>query len=46
MPDPVVVVPYNPRWSDLFEALAARVRRALGDELTVTVEHVGSTSSD
>ncbi len=44
MPDPVVVVPYNPRWSDLFEALAARVRRALGDELTVTVEHVGSTS--
>ena len=39
----IVVVDYDPRWSELFEALRARVASALG-ELALAIEHVGSTS--
>lgn len=47
-PAPVVLQPFDPRWTELFEAESARVREALGslvdggtlDEL----EHMGSTS--
>jgi GrpB-like predicted nucleotidyltransferase (UPF0157 family) len=35
--------PYDPGWADRFEAEAARLREALGDEVT-RIEHVGSTS--
>jgi GrpB-like predicted nucleotidyltransferase (UPF0157 family) len=43
MPEPVVIVDYDPRWPDLFEELRAPVVAALGD-LVVIVEHVGSTA--
>jgi GrpB-like predicted nucleotidyltransferase (UPF0157 family) len=40
----VHVVPSNPRWPELAEAEAARVREALSPWLTGGVHHVGSTS--
>ncbi len=43
MPDPVIIVEYDPRWPFLFEEIRATVAAALGD-LVVTVEHVGSTA--
>ncbi len=43
MPDPVIIVEYDPRWPLLFEKIRATVAAALGD-LVVTVEHVGSTA--
>jgi GrpB-like predicted nucleotidyltransferase (UPF0157 family) len=43
MPDPVIIVDYDPRWPQLFEELRAPVAAALGD-LVVVVEHVGSTA--
>jgi GrpB-like predicted nucleotidyltransferase (UPF0157 family) len=39
----IEVVPYDPAWPAAFEALAARIRAALGD-VALSVEHVGSTS--
>lgn len=36
------VVPYDPRWPALYEAVAVRVRAALGPRWAI--EHVGSTS--
>jgi len=41
--DPVVVVPYDPRWPSLFEAEAVRLGLALG-EVASRIEHVGSTA--
>ena len=43
MPEPVVIVDYDPQWPGLFEELRAPVVAALG-ELVVIVEHVGSTA--
>jgi GrpB-like predicted nucleotidyltransferase (UPF0157 family) len=43
MPEPIVVVDYDPHWPDLFRELRAPVVAALG-ELAVEVLHVGSTS--
>jgi GrpB-like predicted nucleotidyltransferase (UPF0157 family) len=40
----VHVVPADPRWPELAEAEAARVRQALAPWLTGGVHHVGSTS--
>lgn len=42
-PETVTIVAYNPEWPRRFEALAARIRDALG-EAALDVEHVGSTS--
>ncbi len=39
----VVLVPYDPRWPAIFEAVAAELREACGDAL-VSVEHIGSTA--
>lgn len=39
----IVLAPYDPAWAAEFEALAARIRTALGAVAT-DVEHVGSTS--
>ena len=39
----VVVLPYDPKWKDDFEAIKREIADAVG-ELTVSVEHVGSTS--
>jgi GrpB-like predicted nucleotidyltransferase (UPF0157 family) len=41
--DPVFIQDYDPAWQDAFSKLAARVTNALGN-LTVTVEHIGSTA--
>jgi GrpB-like predicted nucleotidyltransferase (UPF0157 family) len=43
VPDPVLIVPYDPRWPIQFAELCQRYIAALGD-LVVTVEHVGSTA--
>lgn len=43
MPEPVEIVPYDPRWPDWLAAIATPVAAALGS-LLVTVEHVGSTA--
>jgi GrpB-like predicted nucleotidyltransferase (UPF0157 family) len=43
MPDPIIVVEYDPEWPKIFEVLRDRVAAALGD-LTIAIHHVGSTS--
>jgi GrpB-like predicted nucleotidyltransferase (UPF0157 family) len=40
----VRVVPYDPRWAELFAAEADRIRAALGAELPLALEHMGSTA--
>lgn len=42
-PRPVVIVPYDPQWPVIFEALKNVYRSALGG-LAVEIEHVGSTA--
>ena len=39
----IIIVDYDPTWSDLFDRIAAHVSGALG-ELAIAVHHVGSTS--
>ena len=39
----VLVVDYNPEWPAMFEAEAAKIAGALGDNL-VAIHHIGSTS--
>ena len=43
MPDPIVIVDYDPAWPREFEALCDRAAAAAGG-LAVTIEHVGSTA--
>ena len=43
MPDPIVIVDYNPVWPLDFERLRDRAAAAVGD-LAVAIEHVGSTA--
>lgn len=43
MPDPIVVVDYDPNWPVVFEWLRDRAGNALRD-LTSRIEHIGSTS--
>jgi GrpB-like predicted nucleotidyltransferase (UPF0157 family) len=43
MPGAVIIVDYDPRWPDRFEAAAAAIRGACGERL-VGIEHVGSTA--
>lgn len=40
----VVVVPYDPRWPEEFEAIRADLARALEGVAVKSIEHVGSTS--
>lgn len=42
--DEVVIVEYDPRWPSMFAAEAARVADALGQDLVVCVDHMGSTA--
>lgn len=39
----VVVVPYDPCWSEIFAKEAAKIQSALGDNCS-TIHHIGSTS--
>jgi GrpB-like predicted nucleotidyltransferase (UPF0157 family) len=41
--DPVVIVEYDPAWPDLYEAVARRIRAAVGDRV-LALDHVGSTA--
>ena len=43
MPDPIVIVDYDPAWPQEFERLRERAAAAVG-ELAVAIEHVGSTA--
>lgn len=39
----IEVVPYNPKWPQLFENEALLIKKALGDNC-ITIHHIGSTS--
>jgi GrpB-like predicted nucleotidyltransferase (UPF0157 family) len=41
--DDVELVAYDPRWAEIFRAEAERLRKLLGGEMVLRVEHVGST---
>lgn len=43
MPRIIEVVPYNPEWPQMFEAEAALIKKALGDNC-IAIHHIGSTS--
>jgi len=43
MPHLIVVVDYDPKWPEQFEALRAPIGGALGD-LAAAIEHIGSTA--
>ena len=43
MPDPIVIVEYDPAWPTEFELLRDRAADAVGD-VVVAIEHVGSTA--
>ncbi|MGI8479986.1 MAG: GrpB family protein [Gaiellaceae bacterium] len=43
MPDPIVIVDYDPAWPLQFERVRERAAAAVGD-LAVAIEHVGSTA--
>jgi GrpB-like predicted nucleotidyltransferase (UPF0157 family) len=43
VPPSIVIVPYDPRWPQAFDALASPIAAALGD-LALRVDHIGSTS--
>jgi GrpB-like predicted nucleotidyltransferase (UPF0157 family) len=43
VPDPIVIVDYDPAWPREFQALRDRAAAAVGD-LAVAIEHVGSTA--
>ena len=40
---PVILLPYDPKWSAMYEGEAAVIRNALGENALV-LEHIGSTS--
>ena len=43
MPEPIVIVEYDPAWPLEFERLRERASASLGD-VAISVEHVGSTA--
>lgn len=43
MPDPIIIVDYNPAWPVEFERLRDRAAAAIGG-LAVAIEHIGSTA--
>jgi GrpB-like predicted nucleotidyltransferase (UPF0157 family) len=43
MPNPVIIVNYDPRWPLMYEAEKARLLAAIGD-LLLAIEHIGSTA--
>lgn len=40
---PVVLLPYDPKWAEMYESEATHIRRALGEKALV-LEHIGSTA--
>ena len=43
MPEPIVVVPYDPEWPVLFARIGTDLRGALRD-VALRIDHIGSTS--
>jgi len=43
MPDPIVIVPYDPLWPEHFLELGTALRKVLG-ETALRIDHVGSTA--
>jgi GrpB-like predicted nucleotidyltransferase (UPF0157 family) len=43
MPEPVIIVPYDPAWASSFASIRSRLSDALGD-VALDILHVGSTS--
>ncbi|UCB42509.1 MAG: GrpB family protein [Dehalococcoidales bacterium] len=43
MPEPVIIVDYNPQWPVMYEEEKARILSAIGLKI-VAIEHIGSTS--
>jgi GrpB-like predicted nucleotidyltransferase (UPF0157 family) len=43
MPDPIIVIAYDPAWPALFQALGRTLRAALG-QAAVRIDHIGSTA--
>ena len=39
----IVIVPYNPRWPEMFQQEAEKISNVFGAEL-VAIHHIGSTS--
>ncbi len=42
--DEITIVEYDPRWPTLFVEEAARIRKAVGNDVVVAIEHIGSTA--
>ena len=42
--DDILIVDYDPRWPELFRQEAEQIRRVLGEERVVAIEHFGSTA--
>lgn len=43
MPNPIVIVPYDPSWPAVFEILSSEIGQLLGNRIN-QVHHVGSTA--
>jgi GrpB-like predicted nucleotidyltransferase (UPF0157 family) len=43
MPDPIIVVAYDPNWSKKFREIALPMRQAMGN-IALRIDHIGSTS--
>jgi GrpB-like predicted nucleotidyltransferase (UPF0157 family) len=43
MPNPVVILEYDPEWPRVFQCLQCRITDSLGD-MAAAIEHIGSTS--
>ena len=43
MPQPIVIVDYDPEWTAGFKEEASKILGAIGDKL-VAIEHIGSTA--
>ena len=43
MPDPIVIVPYDPQWPELFQQAGTALRAALGNTAR-RIDHIGSTA--
>ncbi len=42
-PNTIIVVPYDPKWIEIFNAQAQLIKQALGDNC-IAIHHIGSTS--
>lgn len=43
MSEPIIVVPYNPKWPEKFREIAIPIRQAMGG-IALRIDHIGSTA--